>query len=86
MKRRVPAVGRDAKFEAKTEITEPFLEGIEIVNEGETEGRLAVIYSKYDISCALERQATAACAGYTQEDATRIAMNVVLYALLQDVN
>ncbi len=86
VKRRVPAVGRDAKFEAKTEITEPFLEGIEIVNEGETEGRLAVIYSKYDISCALERQATAACAGYTQEDATRIAMNVVLYALLQDVN
>jgi hypothetical protein len=58
---------------------EPFLEGIEI------DGRLAVIYSKYDISCALQRQASVACAGYVPEDAVRIAVNIVLYALLQDV-
>lgn len=57
----------------------PFLEGIEI------DGRLAVIYSKYDISCALENQSSAACAGYLPEDALRIAVNVVLYAMLQDV-
>jgi hypothetical protein len=49
------------------------------------DGRLAVIYSKYDISCALERQATSACAGYTTEDATRIAVNIVLYSFLQKV-
>jgi hypothetical protein len=56
------------------------LEGIEI------DGRFAVIYSKYDISCALERQASVACSGYVEEDALKIALNVVLYALLQDVD
>ena len=48
-------------------------------------GRYAVIYSKYDISCALERQASVACAGYIPEDAEKIAINIILYALLQDV-
>lgn len=58
---------------------EPFLEGILI------DGRYAVIYSKYDISCALEHQASSACPGYESEDAFRIAINVILYAMLQDV-
>lgn len=58
---------------------EPFLEGIEL------NGRYAVIYSKYDISCALENQASMACSGYVPEDAVKIAVNVVLYSLLQDV-
>lgn len=80
VERRVPVSGRNAKFEARVERGEPFLEGIEI------NGRLAVVYSKYDISCALERQSTAACRGYVQEDAMKIAVNVVLYALLQDVD
>jgi hypothetical protein len=31
----------------------------------------------------LERQAAVTCTGYVHEDAVRIAMNVVLYALLQ---
>ena len=44
-----------------------------------------VIYSKHDISCALERQASVACAGYLPEDAVRIAVNVVLYSMLQQV-
>ncbi len=78
--RRVPASGRNARFEARVERGEPFLEGIEI------DGRLAVIYSKYDISCALERQSTAACRGYIEEDAVKIGINVVLYAMLQDVS
>jgi hypothetical protein len=58
---------------------EPFLEGIQI------DGRFAVVYSKYDISCALERQASAACTGYVADDATKIAVNVILYRLLEDV-
>lgn len=58
---------------------EPFLEGIEV------DGRYVVIYSKYDISCALERQSSASCPGYVPEDAVRIATNIVLYSLLQDV-
>ena len=56
---------------------EPYLEGIEI------DGRYVVIYSKYDISCALERQSSVACPGYLHEDAVRIAVNVVLYSMLQ---
>ena len=59
---------------------EPFLEGIQI------KGRYCVIYSKYDLSCALERQASVACAGYDHHDAVRIAVNVIRYALLQDIS
>jgi hypothetical protein len=56
---------------------EPFLEGIEI------KGRFVVIYSKHDISCALQGGASVACSGYVPEDAVRIGVNIVLYALLQ---
>lgn len=59
---------------------EPFLEGIEV------DGRYVVIYSKHDISCALERQASLACAGYVPEDATKLAVNIVMYTLQQDLN
>ena len=42
-----------------------------------------VIYSKYDISCALDLQASVACTGYVPEDAAKIAVNVVLYSKLK---
>ena len=58
---------------------EPQLEGIEL------DGRLAVIYSKYDISCALERQTAVACEGYVSDDATKLAINTVLYFLSQEL-
>lgn len=58
----------------------PFLEGIRIGD------RYAVVYSKYDISCALEKQTSLSCIGYLPEDAAKIAMNVVLYAVLQEVS
>jgi hypothetical protein len=54
---------------------EPFLEGIE------KDGRLVVIYSKWDIGCALERHQGSDCRGYTHESAVKIATNVILYAL-----
>jgi hypothetical protein len=56
---------------------EPILEAIEI------DGRLAVIYSKYDISCALERQNAGSCEGYLPEDAVKLGTNIVLYSMLQ---
>lgn len=56
----------------------PILEGIT-----DDKGRYFVVYSKYDLSCALERQATVNCAGYASEDAARIATNIVVYALSQ---
>lgn len=58
---------------------EPFVEGLVL------DGRLAIIYSKYDISCALERQAAGNCEGYLPDDAVKLATNIVLYALMEDV-
>ena len=56
---------------------QPVLEGIQL------DGRWVVIYSKYDIGCALERHQGSDCRGYTHESAVKIATNVILYALLQ---
>ncbi|MBD3672665.1 MAG: DUF4159 domain-containing protein [Planctomycetaceae bacterium] len=73
--RRLPAVNRpDAPLETLTQEGEPVLYGIEI------DGRLAVIYSRYDLSCALERQASLVCNGYDADDALKIAMNIVIYS------
>lgn len=54
----------------------PRLEGVKV------DGHWAIIYSPYDIGCALERQQGLDCKGYTHESAMRIAANVVIYATL----
>ncbi len=54
----------------------PQLEGVQI------DGHWAIIYSRLDIGCALERQQALDCKGYTHEDALRIAANIVLYATM----
>lgn len=72
-------VGETAASSMNVREVDPLLEGIEL------DGRLAVIYSKYDISCALERQAAGNCEGYLPEDAVKLATNIVLYAMLQDL-
>ena len=61
----------------KEDVGPPILEGIEI------DGRFAIIYSRYDISCALEHQATLSCDGYVEADAAKLAINAVLYAMQQ---
>jgi Domain of unknown function (DUF4159) len=66
--RRTPAAGGRADI--------PELEGVKI------DGRWAIIYSKYDLGCALQKQAGIDCKGYTHESALRIATNIVLYATL----
>jgi hypothetical protein len=57
--------------------TTPLLEGLEI------DGRIAVILSPYDISCALEKGASLDCKGYSTPDAARLGANVLLFALQQ---
>ena len=47
------------------------------------DGRIAVILSPYDISCALEKGASLECKGYAPPDAARLGANVLLYALQQ---
>jgi hypothetical protein len=53
----------------------PMLEGIKINN------RWAVLYSKYDIGCALERHRSSDCLGYDTDSAFKIAGAAVLYLL-----
>ncbi len=54
----------------------PKLEGVKI------NGRWAIIYSKLDLGCALERHQSSDCKGYLYESALRIAANIVLYSTL----
>jgi hypothetical protein len=55
----------------------PDLEGVKL------DDRYGVIYSRYDLSCALEKHDSVQCRGYLREDAARISMNVVFYSLQQ---
>jgi hypothetical protein len=52
-----------------------WLEGIKV------DGRWVVVYSKYDIGCAIEGHKSADCLGHDKESALRIAAAVVLYSL-----
>jgi hypothetical protein len=56
----------------------PFLEGIK------HDGRWVVLYSKYDIGCALETRPSTDCRGYDSASAQRIARAAVLYTLRLD--
>ncbi|MBY0524307.1 MAG: DUF4159 domain-containing protein [Gemmataceae bacterium] len=53
----------------------PALEGIKI------DGRWVVIYSKYDLGCAIEKHQSTDCLGYDHASALRLAGAIVLYAL-----
>ncbi|MEM8865700.1 MAG: DUF4159 domain-containing protein [Planctomycetota bacterium] len=55
----------------------PQLEGVKI------DGRWRVIFSPFDLSCALERHEAVECRGYSREDAARIGLNVLLYSINQ---
>jgi Domain of unknown function (DUF4159) len=54
----------------------PLLEGVKLNDHW------AIIYSKLDIGCALERHTGIDCKGYTHESAVKIATNAVIYATL----
>ncbi len=54
----------------------PQLEGVKI------DGHWAIIYSKYDLGCALERHQGLDCKGYAYKSALRIAANIVIYSTL----
>lgn len=57
--------------------TAPQMEGLFV------DGRLAVIFSPFDLSCVLENGYSLECPGYAREDAFRIGTNILLYALQQ---
>ena len=45
------------------------------------EDRWLVVFSPYDVSCALEKASSLECRGYTQKSAFQLSANVILYAL-----
>ena len=47
------------------------------------DGLAAVFFSPLDLSCALESQNSIQCPGYDTNDASRISINLILYALQQ---
>ena len=53
----------------------PALEGIKY------NGRWVVIYSKYDLGCALEHTTSSDCLGHDYDSAVRLGTAAVLYAL-----
>ncbi|MBM4058283.1 MAG: DUF4159 domain-containing protein, partial [Planctomycetes bacterium] len=71
------AAGDDGPLGVRKRQGPPQLEGIRIKD------RWAVIFSPFDLSCALEKQNSMECTGYDREDAERIALNVLLYTLNQ---
>ena len=40
-----------------------------------------MIFSPYDLSCALEKYESFECEGYARQDAARIGLNVLMYSL-----
>jgi hypothetical protein len=69
------SVGGDGPLAARKRRTAPKLEGVRLGD------RWAVIFSPYDISCALEKQNSLQCTGYDRDDAEKIALNILLYSL-----
>jgi Domain of unknown function (DUF4159) len=67
--------GVNDKLTARLATIEPYLEGLK------RDDRYVVIFSPYDLSCALENSQSLECKGYIRDDAVRIATNIVLYAL-----
>ncbi len=65
----------DQPLGSRIEEIAPALEGVEI------DGRLVVIFSPLDLSCALENQASIECRGYVRDDAVKIGINALLYAM-----
>lgn len=81
--RRENAAGTGAEKELRS--YPALLEGIkideQIVDGKKVGGRWAVIYSKYDIGCAIEGHKSAECLGHDKESALRIASAIALYSL-----
>lgn len=74
---REPVAAANEQRTVKTSRIPPRLEGIKI------DDRYAVVFSPYDLSCALESFESLQFPGYAREDAAKIALNILLYSLRQ---
>ena len=73
MCRRETADGKGVESEFHS--VAPALEGVKI------NGRWVVIYSRYDVGCALEKHTSSDCLGHDHQSALRLAAAAVLYEL-----
>ncbi len=64
-------------LKAKISQTAPQLDVLEV------DGRIAVVFSPYDLSCALENSPALECKGYLRADAAKLGINILLFALQQ---
>ena len=71
---RRPTRGANRKIKIETASAPPELLGIK------KEGRWVVLFSPYDVSCALEKSGAMECTGYTTESALKLSLNILLYA------
>lgn len=55
--------------------TPPRMEGIKVGD------RWVVVFSPYDLSCAMENAPAHQCVGYSKDDASKMGVNIILYAL-----
>ncbi|MDZ4779678.1 MAG: DUF4159 domain-containing protein [Planctomycetia bacterium] len=69
------AAGSDRPATVDLITTPPRLDGLQI------DERYAVLFSRYDLSCALEKHDSLECEGYTREDAAKIGLNLIMYAM-----
>jgi hypothetical protein len=67
--------GPDGRPEPEYRDVAPALEGVKV------NGRWVVVYSRYDIGCALEKHPSGDCLGHNYESAVRLGKAVVQYAL-----
>jgi hypothetical protein len=65
----------DGSVDPEFQTVAPALEGIKY------NGRWVVIYSRYDIGCALEKHQSPDCLGHDYDSAVRLGKAAVLYAL-----
>jgi hypothetical protein len=65
----------DGTAALEMEAMPPFLEGVRI------NGRWVIIYSKYDVGCALEKHTSTACKGHDFDSALKLGSAAVLYSL-----
>lgn len=73
--RREPQAGQPIDAEYKTGA--PRLEGVKV------NGRWAIIYSRYDLGCALEKNKSTDCIGYDYDGAVLLSRAALFYALLR---
>lgn len=75
--RPVQRADTDEPLRTRTTQESPTLEAIE------RDGRLVVVLSPLDMSCALENHPSLECLGYTPDSATQLGINLILYAMLR---